>query len=448
MSNPVFYPNSASINPQGNLEVGGYDLAELADRFGTPLYVLDERTIRETAREYKESLDEFYPNSLPIFASKALCLQAVFAILAQEGFGLDVVSSGELHTAQSIGFPAAKIYLHGNNKSLEELEMACNYPGMKVILDNFHDIALLKQLGRPIQALIRVTPGVECHTHDYIKTGHLDSKFGFDLDQLDEAIAAIKESPNIELLGLHSHIGSQIFEIAPFEDAARILLQKYAELKEKYGLELTELNLGGGIGIHYTEQDDPPSIREVMRRLTSAVKSLLAEFNLKEPKLIVEPGRSMVGRAGVTLYKVGATKEIPGLSSYVAVDGGMADNPRPITYQAKYEACLVRNPAHKGSLKNFTLAGRYCESGDILIKNLALPDDVHEGDLVAVFGTGAYNYSMSSNYNRVPRPAMVLVSDGGAEIILQRETLDDLLRNDVLPPRLEVNRLVQKEAAL
>jgi diaminopimelate decarboxylase len=446
MSKPSYYPNSAKVNAADRLEVGGYDLAELAERFGTPLYVLDEQTIREIAREYKESLDEFYPNSLPIFASKALCLQAVFAILAQEGFGLDVVSSGELYTAQSIGFPADKIYLHGNNKSREELQMACDYKGAKVIIDNFHDIELLKSIGKPVQALIRVTPGVECHTHDYIKTGHLDSKFGFDLDQLDNAIETIRASSNIQLLGLHSHIGSQIFEIAPFEDAAGILLERYAKIKEKYGVELLELNLGGGIGINYTEQDDPPSIRETMERLTTAVKKLLAQYKLREPKLIVEPGRSLVGRAGVTLYKTGSSKEIPGLSSYIAVDGGMADNPRPITYQAKYEACLVNRPTQSDNLKTYTLAGRYCESGDILIKGLNLPSDITEDELLVVFGTGAYNYSMSSNYNRVPRPTMVLVGEGQAEIILQRETLEDLLRNDVMPPRLSAKRIEQKEA--
>ncbi len=441
-----YYPNSAKISSNGHLQVGGYDLVELAQRFGTPLYVLDEKTVRDTAREYKEALDEFYPNNLPIFASKALSLQAVFAILGQEGFGLDVVSAGELYTAQSINFPAQKIYLHGNNKSLEELQMACDYEGTRVIIDNFNDIKLLKQIAKPIDALIRVTPGVECHTHDYIKTGHLDSKFGFDLDQLEDAIKQIQEAGNINLLGLHSHIGSQIFEITPFEDAARILLGKYAELKEKYGLQFTELNLGGGIGIYYTESDDPPLIREVMKRLTSTVKSLLAEYKLGEPKLIVEPGRSMVGRAGVTVYTVGSSKQVPEGKAYIAVDGGMADNPRPITYGAKYAACLA-NRVNAPADKTFTVAGRYCESGDILLKEIELPSDIAAGDLLTVFSTGAYNYSMSSNYNRVGRPPMVMVHDGEAEIILQRETLEDLIRNDVLPSRL-TNLVYEKREAI
>ncbi|MDJ0625317.1 MAG: diaminopimelate decarboxylase [Candidatus Caenarcaniphilales bacterium] len=433
--NPSYFPNSAKINSSNHLEVGGYDLTELAERFGTPLYVIDERTVRDTAKEYKEALNEFYPNSLPIFASKALSLQAIFSILYQEGFGLDVVSAGELFTAQSIKFPGEKIYLHGNNKSMEELEMASDYEGTKVIIDNFNDIEILRKLGKPIDALLRLTPGVECHTHEYIKTGHLDSKFGFDLDQLEDAIEKIKSISNINLIGLHAHIGSQIFEIAPYQDAAKILLGSFVKLKEKYGLEFSELNVGGGFGIHYTEQDDPPSINDVIKKLSETVKSLVSEFKLKEPKLIIEPGRSIVGRAGVTVYTVGASKEVPEGSYYISVDGGMADNPRSITYQAEYEACLA-NRVQSDNLKKYTLAGRYCESGDILIKDLELPVDVQSGDLIAVFGTGAYNYSMSSNYNRVPKPTMVLLNNGEAEVILRKETLEDILRNDILPTRL------------
>lgn len=436
---PAYFPNSASINANGQLEIGNYNLVDLAERFGTPLYVLDEQTIRETARSFKTALDKYYPNNLPIFASKALCLQAIFSILQQEGFGLDVVSSGELFTAQSISFPANKIYLHGNNKSEEELLMAAEYKGCKVILDNFNDLKILKKIGKPVDALLRLTPGVECHTHEYIKTGHLDSKFGFDLDQIDDAIGEIKNISNINLIGLHAHIGSQIFETSPYQDAARILLEHFVKLKEKYGYEFSELNVGGGFGIHYTEADDPPVIDDVIGKLTSTVKSLLKEFSLKEPRLIIEPGRSMVGRAGVTLYTLGASKEVPGIRNYISTDGGMADNPRPITYQAKYSACLA-NKATEEPNTLFTVAGRYCESGDVLIKDLQLPSSTQSGDTLAVFGTGAYNYSMSSNYNRVPRPTMVLVHEGEAEIILQRETLEDLLRNDVLPSRLAMRR--------
>ena len=435
MNLPAYYPNSAKVNAKNHLEIGDYDLVELADRFGSPLYVLDEKTIRDTAREYKQALDEFYPNNLPIFASKALALKAVFAILQEEGFGLDVVSAGELFTAESINFPADKIYLHGNNKSIDELERAVNYAGTKVIIDNFHDIKLLGQLNKPIDCLLRLTPGIECHTHDYIKTGQIDSKFGFDLEHLIEAIERIKETNNINLIGLHAHIGSQIFEVNPYEDVARILLENFVKLNEKYNLKFQELNIGGGIGINYTTADDPPNIREVMQVLSHKVKSLINEFKLETPKLIVEPGRSIVGRAGVTVYEIGSSKIVPKGRHYIAVNGGMADNPRPITYQAKYSAC-VANKANLANNQVYTIAGRYCESGDILIKDIELPADLEPKDLIVLFGTGAYNYSMSSNYNRVPKPAMVLVQNGEAEIILQRESLEDLIKNVTLPSRL------------
>ncbi len=435
MNLPAYYPNSAKINAQNHLEIGDYDLTELTERFGSPLYVLDEKTIRDIAREYKQSLDEFYPNNLPIFASKALALKAVFSILQQEGFGLDVVSAGELFTAESINFPADKIYLHGNNKSIDELERAINYSGTKIIIDNFNDIKLLGELNKPVDCLLRLTPGVECHTHEYIKTGHLDSKFGFDLEHLIEAIEQIKKTPNINLIGLHAHIGSQIFEVNPYEDVARILLENYVKLGEKYNLKFNELNVGGGIGITYTSADDPPSIRQVMQILSNKVKSLINEFKLEPPKLIVEPGRSIVGRAGVTVYEVGSSKTVPKGRHYISVNGGMADNPRPITYQAKYSACVANKAAEQNS-QVYTIAGRYCESGDILIKDIELPANIQPKDLIVLFGTGAYNYSMSSNYNRVPRPAMILVQNGEAEIILQRENLEDLIKHDVLPSRL------------
>jgi diaminopimelate decarboxylase len=435
MSKFNYHPNSSLIDPQGELIVGGYKISELAERFGTPLYVLDEQTIREVAREYKQALDEFYPNNLPIFASKALSIQAVFAILQQEGFGLDVVSAGELFTAKSINFPENKIYLHGNNKSEEELRMACESKGTKIIIDNFHEIKLLQKIGKPIDILLRVTPGVECHTHEYIKTGHLDSKFGFDLEQLDDAIELILGNKNINLIGLHSHIGSQIFEITPYKDAARILIENFAKIRDKYGITLSELNIGGGLGIHYTNQDDPPNIRETFKQVTDSIKSNLDESGLPYPKLLIEPGRSIVGRAGVTVYTLGANKKVPEGKHYFAVDGGMADNPRPITYQAQYSA-IVANKADEQADTTYTIAGRYCESGDILLKEIKLPTSLEAGDLLTVFGTGAYNYSMSSHYNRVPKPCMVLVHDGEAEIIVKRETLEDLIQNDILPPRL------------
>lgn len=434
MNRPVYYPDSALINSK--LSVGGYDLLELAERFGTPLYVIDEQTVRNTARKFKEALSEFYPNSMPIYASKALSVQAVLKVLEQEGFGLDVVSEGEIYTAESARFPMSKAFLHGNNKSPQEISYMADLGG-KVIIDNFYELDILKKLDKSVEVLIRVTPGVECHTHEYIRTGQHDSKFGFGLEDLDSVIEQIQATSHLTLLGLHAHIGSQIFEIEPFVDCARILLEQYKRIKDKYNLELPYLNVGGGFGMHYTGSDDPPDVRDTIKAISDTIIAKCKEYGLLLPRLIIEPGRSIIARAGVTLYSVGAIKDIPNTRKYISVDGGMADNPRPITYQAEYEACLVRNPQPQSSTQIVTLAGRYCESGDILIKDLELPEDVLSGDIIAVFGTGAYNYSMSSHYNRVPKPAMVLVNNGEAEIILQRETLENLVQNDVLPSRFE-----------
>lgn len=435
-----FSPVSARTNAEGILEIGGCSCAELAKEFGTPLYILDESTLRENARRYKSALEKFYPNSEAIFACKALCTKAVLAILRQEGFGVDVVSAGELHTARSVNFVPEKIYLHGNNKSREELSMLCESSKSKIVIDNFNELKLLKDIlkgesSRQIGILLRVAPGVECHTHEYIKTGHLDSKFGFDFEQLDIVIKEVLENKNLKLLGLHAHIGSQIFEIQPYIDLCEILLGKYSEIKEKYNIELEELDIGGGIGIYYTEHDEPPFIEEALERISKKIKSECAERGLPEPKLIIEPGRSLVGNAGVTLYSIGSTKQVPNGTFYVSVDGGMADNPRVITYQAEYRVSPVKKSLNL-ELVDCRIAGRYCESGDVLIKKTKLPNNIKAGDLLAIFATGAYNYSMSSNYNRVPRPAMVLVNDGKAELILKRETLDELLRNDILPERL------------
>ncbi len=438
-----YAPDTCSINAQGHLTLADYDLVELASRFQTPLYVLDEVSLRNAARAYKQALAEHYPDSLPIFASKALCVQAVFAILAQEGFGLDVVSSGELLTAQSIDFPAAKIYLHGNNKSAQEIQAACHY-GTKIVLDNFHDLELLSSLDLAAKVLIRFTPGIECHTHDYIKTGQIDSKFGFDLNELEKAIELTLQNPKLELLGLHLHIGSQIFEKESFADAAEIALQKYKLIKDRFGITLPELNAGGGLGVHYTNSDDPPSIEESIAGLAKRIKDTCQALGLALPRLIIEPGRSLVAKAGLTLYEVGSEKLVSTGKHYISVDGGMADNPRSITYGAKYIAHSVTR-AQAEHNKTFCLAGRFCESGDILIEAALLPAETKAKDLVAIFTTGAYNFAMSSNYNRVPKAAMVLVQNGEAEIILKRETDEELLRNDLMPPRLALLQSTNRE---
>jgi len=438
MNLPNYYPDTAKIDNKGNLEIGGYDLEELAERFGTPLYVLDEQTIRNSISAYKSALAEFYPNSLVIFACKALCIQALCAICKQESIGLDVVSAGELHTAKSVNFPAERIYLHGNNKSRQELEMISELEEARVIIDNFHDIKLLKDINKPIKALLRITPGIECHTHEYIKTGHIDSKFGFDLEQLDEAVEEVLSAENIQLIGVHAHIGSQIFESQPFADLAGILLGRYARIQKHHSLPLTEINLGGGFGVNYTNADNAPSIHHQIQTISSYLLSNADTLNIDTPRLIVEPGRSLVARAGITLYTLGAQKTTSTDTKYFSLDGGMADNPRPITYKAKHASALVKDPyAQERDCEVYTLAGRYCESGDVLIQRANLPKTASSGDLIAMLGTGAYNYSMSSNYNRSPRPAMVLLNEGEAEVILQRESLDDLLSHDVLPGRFQ-----------
>ncbi len=429
-----YFPDSAQIN-NNILEIGGCNLKEIAQKFGTPLYIIDETTLLNAINKYKSALKEFYPNSQVLFAGKALCLKAIFSILNKQEIGVDVVSEGELYTAQSINFPAEKIYFHGNNKSLKELQKACLYK-TKIVLDNFDEIDRLISLNTPAKVLLRVTPGIECHTHEYIKTGHLDSKFGFDLEQLDSALQKLLEHRHIEILGLHAHIGSQIFEIQPYEDEAKILMNLYADIKRKYNLEFEELDIGGGIGIYYTEKDEPPCIREVIERITNSIKENVKILNLKLPKLILEPGRSLVGRAGITLYTVGSSKKIPEGKHYIAVDGGMADNPRSITYGAKYSCVSIEDPLKQEEQITYCLAGRFCESGDVLIKEVELPKNLKQGDLLVIFSTGAYNYSMSSNYNRVAKPAMILVKDGQADLILKRENLEDLLRNDLLPERL------------
>lgn len=442
MQYPKYTPDSLTIE-NNTIHIDGYNIQDLAKRFGTPIYILDEQTIINTCRAFKESLQEYYPMSMPIYASKANCSQAVLAIMARENFGLDVVSGGEYYTAKSINFPAEKIFLHGNNKSSEELLTVAQNNGV-IILDNFHEIDLLLKLNIPARVLLRVTPGVECHTHEYIRTGQNDSKFGFDINQLDQAIIQLLKHSNINILGLHAHIGSQIFEIEPFCDSARILLDLYRSVKEKHNLEFTHLNLGGGFGMHYTEECTPPSIKNIIKDISNTIINTCKEYSLTLPFLILEPGRSLIARAGVTLYSIGAQKNIANINkSYISVDGGMADNPRPITYQAKYECALIKNANFDKSqtTRQYTVAGRYCESGDILIKQYNLPEDIQTDDLIMLFGTGAYNYSMASNYNRVPKPATILLNNGEAHIIIQAENYEDIIRNDVLPPYLDSNSI-------
>jgi diaminopimelate decarboxylase len=429
-------PISTGLDGEGRLQVGGCTLSELARTYGTPLYVLDEATLRASCRAYREALQRHYPGpSLALYASKANSSLAITALVAEEGLGLDAVSAGELLTALRGGMPAERIVLHGNNKSAEELALAAAH-GITVVLDNWRDIELLSQLApgldAPVRLMLRFTPGIECHTHEYIRTGHLDSKFGFDPDQLEQVLRQLAGCSWGRLTGLHAHIGSQIFEIQPHRDLAAVMADAL-QLARSLGHPVTDLNVGGGLGIRYVASDDPPSIDAWVAAVAGAVAAACRQRGLELPRLLCEPGRSLVATAGVTLYAIGSRKQIPGIRTYLSVDGGMSDNPRPITYQSQYTALLADRPGADAS-ESVTVAGKHCESGDVLLKDVALPPAT-SGDILAVLATGAYNASMGSNYNRIPRPAAVLVHDGQADLVQRREQPEELLRYDVLPAR-------------
>jgi diaminopimelate decarboxylase len=435
--NQELLPLTARINNQDNLEIGGCDVQNLVQQFGSPLYILDETTLRTACRQYRDSFKRYYKGeSQVLYASKAWSCLAVCAIAHQEGLGIDVVSGGELHTALSAGVSPSKIYLHGNNKSREELALAIEAKAT-IVVDNWHELKTLVEMGsptQPIHIMLRLTPGIECHTHEYIRTGHLDSKFGFDPNQLDEVFAFVSQQSSLNCIGVHAHIGSQIFERQPHRDLASVMVQWLIQAAS-HGINVAELNVGGGLGVKYTESDDPPSIEEWVKPICEMIQDTCAEQNLPLPKLLSEPGRSLVATSCVTAYTVGSSKSVPEIRNYIAVDGGMSDNPRPITYQSVYRA-VVANKMSVPCTETVTVAGKHCESGDIVIKNAQLPK-TESGDILVVMATGAYNYSMASNYNRLPRPAAVLVADGEANIILQRETYQDLLRQDCLPERLK-----------
>ena len=440
--NQQLLPLSAKVINHDFLEIGGCDVKTLVQQFGSPLYILDELTVRTACQQYRDAFNKYYKGqSQVLYASKAWNCLAVCAIVASEGLGIDVVSGGELYTALTAGMSPDKIYLHGNNKSHHELIFAVE-TGCTIVVDNWYElrtlVAILEQdeqdQAKKIRIMLRLTPGIECHTHEYIRTGHLDSKFGFDPNDLPEVFSFVSQQSRLHCVGVHAHIGSQIFERQPHRDLAAVMVQWLREAKQ-YNLELAELNVGGGLGIKYTESDDPPSIEEWSRAICEVVQNVCAEENLPLPKLFCEPGRSLIATGGVTAYTVGSTKTIPDIRTYVTIDGGMSDNPRPITYQSVYRA-VVANKMSAPLTETVTLAGKHCESGDILIKNVQLPK-TEPGDVLVVMTTGAYNYSMASNYNRLPRPAAVLVANGEANLILQRETYQDIIRQDCLPERLK-----------
>jgi diaminopimelate decarboxylase len=436
--NQALLPLSAQVNPEGVLEVGGCSVVDLVHQFGSPLYILDEATLRAACQQYQRFLGQYYPGPTQVlYASKAWSCLAVCAIVASEGLGVDVVSGGELYTALQAGVNPAQLYLHGNNKSLEELKYAiCS--GVTVIADNWLELEHLVKLShsqpdQPIRVMLRITPGIECHTHEYIQTGHLDSKFGFDPNQLTEVFQFAQQNPQIQWVGLHAHIGSQIFELKPHEDLTDVIVDLLVTAQAA-GLPMTELNVGGGLGIRYTESDDPPSIEAWCKVIGEGIAAACRARSLPLPKLLCEPGRSLIGTACVTAYRVGSQKIVPEIRTYISVDGGMSDNPRPITYQSQYRA-VIANRMQDAATETVTVAGKHCESGDILLKDAQLPH-CEPGDVLVVMDTGAYNYSMASNYNRLARPAAVLVGDRETNLILQRETYEDLVRQDRLPERL------------
>ena len=438
-TNQYLKPLTTKINSDGMLEIGKCDLVKLVEKHGTPLYVLDEFTLRKICKDYKEAF-KGYPKVNMMYASKALCSMATSAIIASEGFGFDVVSAGEIYTVYKAGVNMSKVLFNGNNKSFDELTLAIELGVGRISVDNFFELSLLNEIAKShnktVDILLRITPGIECHTHEYIQTGHLDSKFGFDLTQIDEAVDLIlNDYTNLKLHGLHAHIGSQIFETSIYGDEIEILTKEIARLDEKFNLKLDEINIGGGLGVKYTESDCPPSTFTIAEIVIKRLYECIEKYKIDAPALFIEPGRSIISTAGVTLYTLGSSKQVPKGKKYVAVDGGMADNARPSMYQAEYFAQIVNKPDYELA-NTVTIAGRFCESGDILIKEIKLPE-IEEGDILCVYNTGAYNYSMSSNYNRVQKPAMVLVNDGHDDIIIKRESLKDLIEHDVIPDRLK-----------
>ena len=432
----VLFPLAAEVNKQGHLVIGGCDVVNLAEEFGTPLYLFDEVTLRHKCREFKDEFCKYYPDTLVIYASKAVLNRALALIFKEEGLGLDVVSGGELSIAQSVDFPLDRVYFHGNNKTPEELNLALDLGVGRIVVDSFYELELLNRLAREMginqNILLRLTPGVDPHTHQHTTTGTIESKFGFPVatGQAEEAVNQALSAPNLNLLGLHFHLGSPVPEVQPYELAIEIILRFAREMGKKFDLSLSEFDIGGGFAIPYTLDSEVPTIADYARALTGKLNSLISELGLSRPRLIIEPGRAIVGQAGVALYKVGAIKDIPGMKKYVCVDGGMSDNIRPALYGAKYEA-LVANKAVKAERDMVTIAGKLCESGDILLKDINLAS-VHSGDIIAIPVCGAYSIPMSSNYNALPRPAIVMVKEGQARLIRRRETYQDMMSLDLI----------------
>jgi len=425
-----------SLNKSGNLEFDRCEVVKLAQKYGTPCYIFSENIIRKKCWEYVTAFSRRNINFEVIYAGKAFLVKAMCNILKEEGLGLDVSSGGELYTALSAGFPPDKIFFHGNNKSKVEIEFALKEKIGTMMVDSEYELDLIdriaESLNTKVRIILRVTPGIDTHTHKYIQTGQVDSKFGINIDRVPSFMKKVLSKEHLGYHGLHFHLGSQIFDLSPYVLAIKEMVKLIGKIKELEGVDTLNLNLGGGLGAKYLEVDLPPSIENFVNLMVDNVENEIRKNNLMMPKILIEPGRSIVAEAGITLYSIGNIKEIPGIRKYLIVDGGMADNPRPILYEAKYEGVLVNKIDSSLPKERVTIAGKCCESGDILINNLMLPKAAL-GDLLIVFTTGAYHFSMSSNYNRLPRLAVVLVNQGKDDLIVKRETYADMVKNDVNP---------------
>ena len=423
-------------NREGHLVFGGCDTVELAKEYGTPLYVVDEGYIRERCREIRETFTGKYPNARAVYASKALQTKEICRIVTEEGLGLDTVSGGEIYTAVKAGADPSKIIFHGNNKTPEEIELALKYKIGRFVVDNEYELGLIEEkagaLGVSAAIQLRITPGVNSHTHKFISTGNIDSKFGISLERetRNRMIRLAEASAHISLKGFHFHVGSQLMENDSHLLALDIILGLMKEVREELGFVAEELNLGGGFGVRYVEGETTVAVKDFTDPMMEKINGFCKAEQFPLPEVCIEPGRWIVGNAGITLYTVGSIKEIPGIKTYVAVDGGMADNPRPVLYEAEYEA-VVANRVNSPANRRVSLVGKCCESGDVLIQETALAGDLESGDVLCVFTTGAYNYSMASNYNRIPRPAMVTVKEGAARLSVRRETYEDLLSREL-----------------
>ncbi len=430
----ILFPLTAQANRKGHLVIGGCDTTELAEEFGTPLYVFDELTLRHQCAEFKDEFRQRYPNTTVLYASKAFINRPLVLLLKEEGLGLDVVSGGEMSIARSVDFPLGQAYFHGNNKSDEELRLALNWGVGRIVVDNFSELGRLneiaKEQGLKPAILLRISPGIDPHTHKYNTTGIVDSKFGFPLIKGEEAVAQALAAANLNLVGLHFHLGSLILETEPYPEGIKVILSFAASMKQKYGFVPRELNIGGGFGVPYTLDAPAPPPSAFAEAIVTTLKSKCRELKLPLPQLIIEPGRAIVARAAIALYHIGAIKEIPDVRCYVSVDGGMADNIRQALYQAKHEA-VVANKLREPETTTVTIAGKFCESGDILIRDITLAPMV-AGDILAVADCGAYCLSMASNYNASLKPAVVMVKEGKARLIRRRETYEDLTRCDVI----------------